>query len=231
MAESDHAKGLKLDQYFTRPALAQAVVEWAQIPKGAEVLEPSCGGGDLVRYMPEHCKVMAMDLDGDVFAKWGHVLQDRIDRGLVEPVGADFLRWRGARNAFDLVIMNPPYGWVGNGRARKAADRLHVQHALRIAPRVIVLARANFLWGQERYDHVMRFARLTRMAVLVHRPSFHGPALLPGQDSARHDFGVFEFQRCNDTLHPTEGFDRRLDRERVDVVDMGFWTQDWRLAA
>ena len=70
----------------------------------------------------------------------------------VDPVGGDFLKTRLPSDAFDIAIMNPPYGFVGKGKARQAADRMHVQHALRMAPEVVVLARANFLWGQERYQ-------------------------------------------------------------------------------
>ena len=214
---SDYAKGVELDQFWTRPKLARALVEWAGVCEGDRVLEPSCGDGSLVRHVPDHAgEIMAMDLDGDVFAKWDRDLIGRVDAGEIEFVGGDFLKWRAPRDAFGLVIMNPPYGFVGSGRSRQAADRLHVQHALRMAPRVVVLARANFLWGQERYQHIFRWSRLTRMAVLVHRPSFVGPALLPGQDAARHDFGVFEFRRgrCGD--------------RRCDTPEVEFWTQDWR---
>jgi predicted RNA methylase len=130
---------------------------------------------------------------------------------------SDFLKHREKSDAYEVAVMNPPYGYVGSGKTRKAADRLHVQHALKMCPRVVVLARANFLWGNERYQHVMRFARLTRMAVLVHRPSFYGPALLPGQDSARHDFAVFEFQRG------------RPPGQQRDTAAVEYWTDDWRL--
>lgn len=211
MPETEHERGERLDQYFTPPALAKRIVEWASIQPGDKVLEPSCGDGALVRWMPQDTggRITVMDIDsGPAF---------------------DFLKYRAARDAFDVAIMNPPYGWVGSGKTRAAADRLHVQHALRMSPRVVVLARANFLWGAERYQHVMRFATLRRMAVLVNRPSFYGPALLPGQDSARHDFGVFEFRRPSRYLD--EAFDRHgAGWKGIDDVKVEYWTDDWRLA-
>lgn len=217
MAESEHERGERLDQFWTVEPLAKAIAEWANIAPGDSVLEPSCGGGDFVRHITAGAAIKAMDLDSHVFAKWDREL---LERPRVERITQDFLRYRTSADAFDVALMNPPYGFVGSGKTRKAADRLHVQHALRFSRRVVVLARANFLWGVERYSHVFRFAELTRMAVLVHRPAFYGPALLAHQQSARHDFGVFEF--C-----------RRGAREQrgspVDSAKVEFWTQSWKV--
>jgi len=219
VTDLEHAQAL--DQYFTRPLLAKTVVEWAGIQPGQRVLEPSCGAGDLVRWMPEGATIHAMDVDRSVFSTWDEATKAKVDIGF-DAVG-DFLAWRTApSDCYDLAVMNPPYGYVGKGKARQAADRLHVQHALRMAPEVICLVRANFLWGQERYSHILRFAEVVRMAVLTHRPSFHGPALLPGQDAARHDFAVYHLRRAPD---------RMLREEKVDAASVEFWTQDWRLAA
>ncbi len=223
--ETAHERGQRLDQYFTQPALAKRFVEWADIQPGQRVLEPSCGWGDLARHIPEHAQTMAMDTDNDVFKHWENTpeLYARQLSGNIELVGGDFLAERLPSDAFDVVVMNPPYGYVGSGKYRKAADRLHVQHALRMAPDVFCLVRANFMWGQERYENVFRFAKVVKMGVLVHRPAFHGPALLPGQDSARHDFGVLHLRRHDD-------FDRRVDKG-PDAASVEFWTNDWRLAA
>lgn len=222
--ETAHQRGQRLDQYFTRPALAKAVVEWAELKPGQKVLEPSCGAGNLVRWMPDDCQVTAMDIDQQVLNAW----PEEMLRLNVDQVGGDFLKTRLPSDAFDVVVMNPPYGYVGSGAGRKAADRVHVQHALRMAPNVIVLARANFLWGQERYQHIFRYAQLVRMAVLTHRPSYWGPALLPGQDAARHDFGVFHLRRGGDRDSPVK---RKFNARTHDCAWVSFWTQDWRDAA
>lgn len=224
MPETAHQRGQRLDQYFTRPALAKAVVEWAELKPGMKVLEPSCGAGNLVRWMPDGVEVTAMDIDQQVLNAW----PEEMLRPNVDQVGGDFLDTKLPSDAFDMVIMNPPYGFIGSGAGRKAADRVHVQHALRMAPHVIVLARANFLWGQERYQHIFRFNQLTRMAVLTHRPSYWGPALLPGQDAARHDFGVFHFQRASDR---DSTVNLQFGAVTIDCAQVQFWTQDWRAAA
>lgn len=209
----------ELDQYFTRPALAKAVVEWANIQPGARVLEPSCGAGAMVRWMPEGCPIDAMDIDPAVFDQWD--VSPKIAAALIW--GEDFLQHQASSDAYDLAVMNPPYGYVGSGKVRQAADRLHVQHALRMCPEVIVLVRANFLWGQERYNHVLRFARVVRMAVLVHRPSFHGPAVAVDGKGGQHEMMVLHLERRPD---------RALSSTPECVSDqtrLEYWTADWRI--
>jgi predicted RNA methylase len=211
VTDLEHAQAL--DQYFTRPSLAKAVVEWADIRAGDRILEPSCGGGDLVRWMPTTAKVTAVDIEARPLLVNGHDL---------ELIQSDFLELRRPSDAFDLAVMNPPYGYVGKGKLRRAADRLHVQHALRMAPEVICLVRANFLAGTERYNHVFRFAEVVRMAVLVHRPSFHGPAVEVDGKGGHHEMAVFHLRRRED---------RMISEQKVDRASVEFWTQDWRLAA
>ncbi len=210
-----------LDQFFTRPALAKAIVEWADIQPGDRVLEPSCGAGDLVRWIPREAVVHAMDIDREVFAFWDEECRSRVELG-VDTLG-DFLKRRAPSDAYDKAVMNPPYGYVGRGKARQAADRLHVQHALRMAPDVIVHARANFLFGSERYQHIFRFARLVKMAVLVHRPSYHGPAVAVDGSGGQHEMAVFHLQR-----RPDRELSTTPECEH-DQAQVEFWTQDWRI--
>src|SRR5262245_44744170 len=93
------SKAETLDQYWTRRALAKAVVEWANIQPGERIAEPSCGAGDLVRWMPEHAgEILAMDIDSKAIAAWPDEL---MNRPRLEVVGGDWLKYRGPRNAFD----------------------------------------------------------------------------------------------------------------------------------
>lgn len=219
MAESERAQ--QLDQYFTPPALAKAFVEWADIKPGATVLEPSAGDGALVRWIPDHVRrVTAIDV------KWangmGPVIEAAGDKRLTVFEGDSLIE----RGTYDVAIMNPPYGYVIHEGNRVAADRLHVQHALRHAKDVYCLVRANFLWGQDRYNHILRYARVLGMAVLVRRPNFVGPALHPDQTSPRHDY-------C--CLHLTGDFrafgnaDMKLGDVTKCDVKMEYWNQDWKL--
>lgn len=214
---TSHEHALSLDQFFTRPALAKAIVEWADIQPGTRVLEPSCGAGDLVRWMPREAWVTALDIDADVFERWppGVFREQQIVQDCV-----DFLQYRAASDAFDIAIMNPPYGYVGTGKQRQAADRLHVQHALRMTPDVIALVRANFLWGTERFQHVFYYAEIVRLAVLVHRPSFHGPAVAVDGKGGHHEMMVVHLRRRD----PGQYGGRNIHRPSLE-----YWTQDWRI--
>jgi hypothetical protein len=97
---------------------------------------------------------------------------------------------------------------------------MHVQHALRMSPTAVCLLRLNFLTGQERYKHVFTFARVRRLAVLVNRPSYYGPALLPGQDSARHEYMAIHLDRGSRVVAP--------GRAQHDQPSLEFWDDDWR---
>lgn len=207
-----------LDQYWTRPPVAQALVDWADIKPGARILEPSAGAGDIVRCIPERAaRLVAIEMDRRAWAKWDPEL---LARPALERVEGDFLRYRAPSDAFDLAIMNPPYGWQGSGKARKAQDRLHVQHALRMAPDVIALVRANFLWGKDRFRYVIAYAKIMRVAIMVNRPSFYGPALREDQDSARHDFCVVHLRRRGSS---------DPDHNQA-PVKLEFWTNDWKVS-
>jgi predicted RNA methylase len=240
VTEEEYLRAKRLDQYFTQPALAKKLVELADIQPGARVLEPSCGGGDIAQFIRPDANLTMCDVCPAQLAIAGRRVWGRT--GELELYDGDFRELKRPSNAFDVAIMNPPYGYVGSGKLRKAADRLHVQHALRMAPDVFCLVRANFLWGQERYEHVLRFARVIQLVILVHRPSFHGPALLPGQDSARHDFGILHLRRTpaswpkrdpsTTAIVPMDApFDRRQDELKADHPVLHYWTDDWRLAA
>lgn len=221
---TDLARAQALDQFFTRPALAKAIVEWADIQPGDRVLEPSCGAGDLVRWMSD-CHVTAMDIDPAVFDQWEGkaVARSILSFAMVSQLRGDFLKHHAPSDAYDKVVMNPPFGYIGRGKARQAADRLHVQHALRMAPDVIVHARANFLFGLERYQHIFRFARLVKMAILVHRPSYHGPAVEVDGKGGQHEMAVFHLQR-----RPDRELSSTPECEH-DQAQVEFWTADWRV--
>ena len=198
---TDVERAKALDQYFTPPKLAKRIVERAPLWPQSRVLEPSCGDGAFLRFLPNQVECTGVDVE------------PRVESGSFTVVAADFLKHREPQDAYDIAIMNPPYGYVGAGKQRNAADRLHVQHALRMAPEVVCLVRANFLLGAERHRHIFSRNTLARIAYLVNRPAFGGPALRPDQTSARHDFVV---------LHLIRGKDPEY-RPKAE-----FWTDDWR---
>ena len=185
---------------------------------GLKLLEPSAGGGAFVRHMGAAKNVTACEVDEELAEALPEMCpMDVTTKLLVWP--GDFLRYEGW-GEHDLVIMNPPYADDGRGEAR---DRLHVARAVRMAPRVVALVRANFVFGKKRFHDIFRWSRLTRLAILTRRPNCPGPSHRTDSTSPRHDFCVIEMVR-------EEGLDRLQDPV-LDPVAVEWWTDDWNLPA
>ncbi len=134
-----------LDRYYTPPALARRIAEWADVD-GSTVLEPSCGNGALVlAAQAEGATVTAFD---------------------IEHTGESFLDQRPER-PYQVVLMNPPYS--------RGQDLAHIEHALLFAPRVVALVRLAFLAGKKRFERLYSEYGLRRAVVLSQRPLFSGP--------------------------------------------------------
>jgi predicted RNA methylase len=143
-----------LGQYWTPPALAKRIVEWANVRKGDCVLEPSCGSGVFVNACRSHCRmIVPMDIDPDLHPDYCE----------------DFLKWENEEYAFDLAILNPP--------DVKGSGRRHIAHALSMCPRVVVLHRASILHSREADQLIWSKHTLSRL-VFLHRGlcKFSGPA-------------------------------------------------------
>ena len=106
----------KAHQYYPTPEkLARIAVDWADIGKADQCLEPSAGQGGIADYMPKerttcieisplHCTVLT--------AKGFSV------------VSADFLTWAMTAPKFDVIVLNPPFS---DGRGR-----LHTEYAIEL---------------------------------------------------------------------------------------------------
>ncbi|QDV48479.1 DNA methyltransferase family protein [Gimesia fumaroli] len=106
--------GKKLEGFFPTPrSVISRMLELADIPPEARILEPSAGKGDILDMLREHCpdaRLTAIELNGtlfDVLAAKGH----SVERG-------NFLEHQGE---YDRIVMNPPF--------EKGADMEHVRHA------------------------------------------------------------------------------------------------------
>lgn len=133
-----------LSQWHTPPWLARKVAQW--VPRGARVLEPSCGGGALIdgllRAKHQPVSIHAMEID----PAWCEVAHDRFPG--VEVVCGDFLTCALAADAFDAVVMNPPF--EGDAHLR------FVLRALELAPVVVAVVPASFEFGQARDEALWR---------------------------------------------------------------------------
>jgi len=102
----------------TPPAIAERMVELAEIEAGQRILEPSAGTGAILRQLPELADVIAVEINeniADSLAHNGRFQDYQIMRG-------DFLNFNGDLGTFDRIIMNPPF--------ENAVDIKHINHAL-----------------------------------------------------------------------------------------------------
>lgn len=135
----------KLSQYHTPPKLAASMAELLpnSNQKSISILEPSAGGGNLVRAALDarRCEVTMVEVD----PQWSAHLRKRFEllHAKVNLHVEDFLEWQAPKH-YDAVLMNPPLdGGVGVN---------HVARALEMAGVVITVLRGQDLHGVKRYQ-------------------------------------------------------------------------------
>lgn len=172
---ADIARAEASGQYWTPQDLAPRMAHWAA-PRGCW-LEPSCGSGVLVGALLQAgaSSIVAIDTDDEMALHCGELSSN------VHAFAKDFLEFTPPAN-FDGCLMNPP--------DVKSSGRAHVLRALELCPRVVVLHRTALLHGQKNHALIWSRHTLARVAHLVRRPSFWGPAH-KGQ-TAQTDWSVFD---------------------------------------
>lgn len=155
-----------LSQWHTPPWLARRLAGW--VARGARVLEPSCGGGNLLQALlragHSPTNLTGVEIDPawarhcvDALPGCRIVLGDFLDDASM-PFNAD---------EFDVVLMNPPF--EGNGHLR------FVLRALEIAPVVIGIFPASFEFSKERDAQLWSKAGIvSRRARMPQRVDFGG---------------------------------------------------------
>jgi hypothetical protein len=111
-----------LQAFYTPNDVARNLVAWAasffDVDDEIQVLEPSAGGGALIRAIQEvlpQAEITAIEINEDA-------VKELKKDDTLEVLHADFLSLPAASEEFDLIVMNPPYQ---KGQALK-----HIQHAL-----------------------------------------------------------------------------------------------------
>lgn len=173
-----------LDQYFTPPELARAIVQRTKerrlLRQGAHVCEPSVGKAAFAIAVHETepgAIVSGVDLEvqPEARAEFGRAIRHMYQCDWLEPNEA----------AFDLIIGNPPF----------SAAEAHVRAALgRLAPNgaVVFLLRSSFLATAERVPLFEEFPPAF-VDYVSPRPSFTGG----GTDMA--EYAVLTW--CPDVMH------------------------------
>jgi len=182
----------ELSQYHTPVRLARRMVRWLW-PKdvvSTTFLEPSAGGGNIVR---ELCRIGGQVTAFEVDPAWARLLAGEFCTATV--ICEDFLQHEPRR--FDCAVMNPPLdGGVGPR---------HVAHALRFAPVVVSVLRLADLVGVDHHRELWSWCDLMRIALLVHRPAFTGKG-------GATDFCVVEVRRRIGACRPPQKIEFWEDR-------------------
>ena len=103
----------------TPPALAERMVEEADILPSHCVLEPSAGTGAILAALPNvrpFGSVTAVEINA--------TLASSLEQVADETICGDFLEQNGNLGQFDRILMNPPF--------ENGADIKHIQHAMKM---------------------------------------------------------------------------------------------------
>jgi len=167
--ESEPAYRAELAQWHTPPRLAaKMVAEHAHLFTDANVLEPSAGGGSLVRAALDAGAgwVMAVEIDPAWCARLRERFARELDEGFLSVVEGDFLAMDWSRTHFGITLSNPPFDNGLDTRFLEAMRPLAADH--------VTLTNASALFGRERFEKVWSKAHVRRESKLVQRPKFGG---------------------------------------------------------
>jgi predicted RNA methylase len=155
-----------LSQWHTPPWLARRLAAW--VPRGARVIEPSCGGGALLEALLNagHQPVNLMGVEVD--PAWAQQCRSRFPGVHIEL--ADFLDPFALPledDCCDVSVMNPPF-----------EENLHLRfvlRALRLAPVIVGVFPVAFEYSGQR-DRELWIPRgvVTRRARLPDRVNYGG---------------------------------------------------------
>lgn len=115
--------------FFTPPAVARFVTEWALRSTDDDVLEPSCGEAvflhQIDRARRHNGRIVGVELHPDSAAEAERTLRDA---GIKADVQAGDFFLRDEFDSYDVVVGNPPYvryqGWTGAARTQSRAAAL-----------------------------------------------------------------------------------------------------------
>ena len=221
------AAARKRSQFFTPEWLAHRMAGW--VPRAARVLEPCCGPGnlieglvggghplELIHAIEIDAKLMRRTLDRFAWPVRGH------QRGLEAPhpqlrTGDFFHLTRGLYECFDVVLMNPVYE---NNLALE-----FVLRALELAPVVVALVPADFVYTQERDARLWAtHGVITRRAELPCRVRFVGPG-------GQHEHVVLQIERRTSVRNVGEVIHVPTEVWRPDDVFVGAEQNERRATA
>jgi len=158
--------------YETPSVAVEALLRVLALPRGA-IWEPACGRGAIANVLRAH----------------GHrvICTDLVDYGADSTAiyGVDFLRTTELPADVDCILTNPPFKIINK----------FIDHALRLCPQVIILARLA-LWESERRSSVPEGRGLKRVLIFRKRlPMMHRDGWKGRKANSGMAFAWFNWQR------------------------------------
>ena len=161
--DRNHRERDALDYYSTPTEEVENILSELKIDfNNKTILEPSCGGGHMVKGIMNYIKNLN-NCSSVIFAT--DIVERANDIEFIHSVGSqyDFLSDNyqlPTDKNIDYIIMNPPYSTI----------EPFVIRALEIADEgVLMLARLQFLEGQGRYDNILKNNPPSKVFVYVDR--------------------------------------------------------------
>lgn len=149
--------------WYTPPGLARAVVRWAGISDGENVVDLGAGRGHLTRAcLDAGARVTAIEIDETCRPALAALCPE------AHIVIADALGFGRAPISmrFDRAILNPPF--------EGDLPEQMILAALRLAHRAVAIVPLNVFAGVSHFESLWRVARGARELRCVRRPSFDG---------------------------------------------------------
>ena len=104
--------------FYTDLELANAIIDFLQIPKDASIVDPSCGTGSFLHCLDEkgYTDITGFDFDLKTVRKCKSLtgLENVYRMDTLGKTGAEIVK-KAKKKEFDYVVGNPPYAPIGNG--------------------------------------------------------------------------------------------------------------------
>lgn len=104
--------------FYTDLELANAIIDFLQIPKGVSIVDPSCGTGSFLHCLDQngYTDITGFDFDLKTVRKCKSLtgLENIYRMDTLGKTGTEIVK-KAKKKEFDYVVGNPPYAPIGNG--------------------------------------------------------------------------------------------------------------------
>jgi SAM-dependent methyltransferase len=156
-------------QWFTAMWICRLLVQW--VPPTARVLEPSCGSGNMIAALLERGHDPKLIHGAELDAEWADFARKRFNGEVMIDEGDffDMHFWPrpGQRDAFDVILGNPPF--------EENRHERFIMRGLELASTINFIVPVSVEFSRDRdHDLWAQRAIVRRRAKLPHRVKYGG---------------------------------------------------------